>query len=303
MVVGGEEGAAPRHVMQMLGDAPGNREAVEGRRSAANLIEQDEAPRGGVVQNVRRLVHLHHEGRVPLGEIVACADAGENPVCHADARRGGRDPASRLGHHGEQTHLSQVGRLAGHVRTSNDPHTFFGTLGRIEVGVVGNEGLPSRPLVEHGVTPVTDLQHSRTINDRPGVAEESRGLGKRAESVECTGGACCLLERENLIEHRGAKTLEDLDLECLGPLLGAEDFPLHLLELGGDESLPSRRRLLAGIVVGNTPEIRRGDLDEIAEDGVEADLQRLDAGAGDLLLLQGGDPGLSLGGGVAEFIK
>ena len=45
VVVGGEEGAAADAVVQVLGDGPGEGDAVEGAGAAADLVEDDEALR------------------------------------------------------------------------------------------------------------------------------------------------------------------------------------------------------------------------------------------------------------------
>ena len=49
-----EERAGADLVVQMLGDAPRDAQAVEGARAAADLIEDDQAALGGVVEDVRR---------------------------------------------------------------------------------------------------------------------------------------------------------------------------------------------------------------------------------------------------------
>ena len=63
------------------------------------------------------------------------------------------------------------------------------------------------------------------------------------------------------------------------PLVGAQDAVLVLLELRGDEALAARDRLLADVVGGDVAEVRLADLDVVAEDPVEAHLERRDAGA------------------------
>ena len=153
------------------------------------------------------------------------------------------------------------------------------------------------------MTAIADLEHRRVIHHGTGIGEESCGLGKRPESVERTGRGGCLLQRGDLIEHRCAETLENLDLQGACPLLGSEDLSLHLLEFRCDESLPARRSLLTGVIVRNAAEIGGRHLDEVPKDGIETNLQRLDPRTGDLALLQGGDPSLPLGRGIAEFIQ
>ena len=87
VVVGGEHRLAADPVVQVLAHRPGDRDAVVGGGAAADLVEQHQAARGGVVEDRAGLAHLHHEGRLAAGEVVARAHAGEEPVDHADVRR------------------------------------------------------------------------------------------------------------------------------------------------------------------------------------------------------------------------
>ena len=63
MVVGGEEGLGldAGGVVEVFGDGPGDADAVEGGGAAADLVEDDEAFAGGVVEDVGGLLHLDHE--------------------------------------------------------------------------------------------------------------------------------------------------------------------------------------------------------------------------------------------------
>ena len=300
MVMRGEEGAATGDVVKVLSHAPGNRETVKGCRSPSDLIEQDKTAGGGIVQDIRRLVHLDHEGGVPFGKVVTRPDTCEDPIGHADLCRGGGDPASHLGHHGEEADLTEIGRLACHVGAGDDSHA---VLGGIEIGVIRNESLASGVLLQHGVTAVTDLQDGRVIHNGARVAVETGGFSQRSESIERSRRSGCLLKRKDLLQHGGTEMVKDLDLQGLGPFFGSQDLPLHFLKLRRDESLTSRGGLLARVVGGDAAQVGRRDLDEVTEDGIEANLERLDSGALNLLFLQGCDPDLPLGGGILEFIE
>ena len=76
-VVGGEQRARARHLGQVLGDRPGERDAVEGARAPPDLVEDHEAAVGRVVEDVRGLAHLDHERRLAAREVVLGADARE----------------------------------------------------------------------------------------------------------------------------------------------------------------------------------------------------------------------------------
>ena len=81
----------------------------------------------------------------------------------------------------------------------------------------------------------------------------------------------------------------------------AENFRLHLLQLRRDETLAADRRLLAGVMRRHACQVRFRDLDEITEDRIETDLERLDPGARDLAFLQFGDPVLAFARSVAAI--
>ena len=73
-------------VVQVLDDAPGEAQPIERAGAAANLVQDDQAARRSIVQDVRRLAHLDHESGLSTRQIVAGADAGKNAIHQADAR-------------------------------------------------------------------------------------------------------------------------------------------------------------------------------------------------------------------------
>ena len=157
--MGREERARLDFVVQKFRHAPGDGETVEGRSAAADLIENDEAPLGRVVHDIRRLVHLDHEGRLAAGKIVARADARENAIDQPDLRARSRDKTADLRHQDDQRDLPDVGRFAGHVRSGDDgqPHPFA-----VEFGVVRHEFFLRQILVEHRMAPVADDELQRS---------------------------------------------------------------------------------------------------------------------------------------------
>ncbi len=65
----------------VLRDGPGDAEPVIGGSAATQLIDENEAPGRGVLQDARRLQHLSHEGGDSLHLAVGGADAHHNCVC------------------------------------------------------------------------------------------------------------------------------------------------------------------------------------------------------------------------------
>lgn len=161
VVVRGEEAAGTDMVVQVLGDAPGDAEAVEGGRAAADLVEDDEAALGGVVEDERGLVHLDHEGGLTTCDVVAGTDAGEDAIDEADLGAGGGQEAANLRHEREQCGLTQVGALTGHVRAGDEDETAFL---RLQSDVVRHEALAAREiLIEHGMAAVANEEIARLV--------------------------------------------------------------------------------------------------------------------------------------------
>ena len=126
----------PTRVVQVLGDGPGDGEAVIGGRAAADLVEDDQRVVGGVVEDVGGLAHLDHEGGLAAREVVAGADAGEDAIDEADARLAGGDAAADLRHEGDERDLADVGGFAGHVGAGDEQDLVDSAF---ELGVVGHE--------------------------------------------------------------------------------------------------------------------------------------------------------------------
>src|ERR1044072_2197554 len=122
VIVGGEERLRRmlRRVVQMLRDGPGDGEAVEGRRAAPNLVEEDERTRSGVVEDGGRLSHLDHEGRAASGEVVRSSDACPDAVEDGQARMFGGHERAHLCEQTDKRRLTKEGALASHVRAGDD---------------------------------------------------------------------------------------------------------------------------------------------------------------------------------------
>ena len=92
-------------------------------------------------------------------------------------------------------------------------------------------------------------------------------------------------------------------LELTRTLIGAQDFRLHLLQLGRDKSLSTHGCLLARVTRWHVREVRLGDLDEITKDGIETDLERLNPAFRDFPFLQFRNPILPVARSLPQFIE
>ena len=79
-VVRGEQRKGPHARGDVARHRPGERQTIEGTGAAADLIQQNETARGGVMQDVGRFRHLHHEGGASAGEIIRRPDARKNTI-------------------------------------------------------------------------------------------------------------------------------------------------------------------------------------------------------------------------------
>ena len=248
MVVRGEERLRLhlRVLVQVLGHAPRDRDAVERGGAAADLVEHDERARRRVVEDVRRLLHLHEERGASAREVVARADAREHAVERAEAHRGGRHEAARLRHDGDRRDLADVGGLAGHVGPG-DEHDLVGRA--VEARGVRHERLGIRQLLDDRVASVRDLEHVRVVDGRPHVARGERAVGEGEDRVEFAHGGGGLLDGRRARRDLGDDLAEEILLERVRPLLRAQHLALVFLQLGRGEALGVRQSL-APLVLG-----------------------------------------------------
>ena len=128
------------------------------------------------------------------------------------------------------------------------------------------------------------------LGERGGDIEFGDGGGGGADALGVRGGALADVGEEFLFEG------EDL-------VFGVEHFALVVLQLGRGEALGVDQGLLALVVGGREVLIGAGDFDVVAEDVVEADLERGDAGALALAGFDLGDVLLAVLAEVAEFVE
>ena len=112
-------------VVQVLGDGPGDADAVKGARAAADFVEYDQAVAGGVVQDIGRLLHLDHERAAAAGQVIARAHAREDAIQQRDA--------GALGRH-ERTHMRQDGDH-GHHHDGDNHNDLTRPRRRLRVGL------------------------------------------------------------------------------------------------------------------------------------------------------------------------
>ena len=146
-------------LVQMLDRRPRDRQAVECRGAAADLVENDQRALAGLIENDGRFDHLDHERGTAARQVVGRADPREQPVHNADPRtRGGHETAD-LRHQRDQRVLAQEGRFAGHVGAGDQPKLSGGVRwSRREIAGIGNErrSVALQRLLDHGMPAAFD---------------------------------------------------------------------------------------------------------------------------------------------------
>jgi hypothetical protein len=146
---------------------------------AADLVQNYQRPCRGVVEDVRGLVHFHHEGAAAPRQFVRRADTGEYPVHDADPRLLCRDEPAHLRHEHHQRDLPDVRGFPRHVRAGDEQEPL---LAAIQKDVVGDE-LLLQHLLQNRMAAVLDAQHRLLVHDRRAVAVLERRQSQRRQHV------------------------------------------------------------------------------------------------------------------------
>ena len=73
-------------LMQVFHNSPGNTDTIVGGSAAPQLIEEHQRLRSNVVQDIRRLSHLHHKRGFTQRNVIRCPYPCENLVHQTDSR-------------------------------------------------------------------------------------------------------------------------------------------------------------------------------------------------------------------------
>ena len=277
MVMRREKGAAAIDLVQMLERCPGDREAVEGRGAAADLVEDDKAPGPGLVQDRRGLDHLDHKGRAAARQIVGGANPAEQAVDDADPRRARRHKGADLCQDRDEGVLPQKRALAGHVGAGHEPDAVLA-----QNAVIGDKGACSgERRFDDRMPPAADLEPGAAIDVRPHPIAVDGAFGMRRREIqggERGGrGGDLLPPRHDLADE----ILEEPQFQRERALGGAGDLAFELAEFDRRVAHRARHRLavhkIGAELASELFYIRGRHLDVIADDVVVADAQRGDA--------------------------
>src|SRR5580658_6661120 len=136
VVMRGKEGLRlVRRLVEEFGDAPGDGNAVVCGGTSSDLIEQDQAACGEVVEDAGRFIHFHHKCRFTAAKVVGCADPGKDLIGEGDPGYVAGDEAADMRHKGDESGLPKEGAFAAHVGAGQDDDLLGG---RVQQQVIGN---------------------------------------------------------------------------------------------------------------------------------------------------------------------
>ena len=258
----------------MLGDGPGQAEAVEGGGAAPDLVQQHQALGRGRVEDARRLLHLQHERGLAAGDVVGGAHAGEQAVRQRHLRLGRGHERSGVRQQDDEGRLPQERRLPAHVGPGDDDELLRRV---VEQQVVGDERR-GRSALDDRMPALADAQLRAVVHPRLRVVECVRRLRQRRQHVDRGNRPRRLQDAGRFGRDLQPQRLEQRLLHVEQALVRAQRLVLVLLERRRDVALARGHGLPALVVLGHGMQVRLRHLDVVAEHPVEADLEVADAG-------------------------
>ena len=119
VIVRGEERLCPDRV-QVFRDRPGQCQAIVSAGAAPDLIQNHQGARRGIVQNIRGLVHLHHERALAACQVVVRSDPRKDAVDEANGGRIGGNKGADLCQQHDQCHLTEIGAFPCRIGAGNN---------------------------------------------------------------------------------------------------------------------------------------------------------------------------------------
>ena len=302
VIMGGEQGLCPVAIfMDIFHYGPCNGHSVIGRCASPDLVQKHKRTRRKIVQDHGCLQHLHHEGRLSARNIVRCTYAGEYLVAIADCRCFGRNKAADLCHKHYESCLTQQCRFTGHVRTREDDHLLVPV---VKIYVVRDEFLAG---LHHGlddrVTTLLYVYDLAVIHLRAAVVVGKSQIGKAGKHIQARQDAAVLLNHGYIRLNFTNKLRIYLSLKGIYPFLRSKDLLLVFLQLFGDIALGIDQSLLPYPFLRHSVLICITHFKIIAEDIVEAYLQRRYSCTLDLPLLHFEKIFLAVTGYLAKLVK
>ena len=280
-------------------DGPGDGHAVEGTRTAADFIEDEQAAAGGVFQDVRHFLHFHHERTLAGEDVVAGTDTGKDTVHRADGPFLGGNEGACLGHEDQHGDLAHIRRLAGHVGAGDDQNFM---VFMVQGDVVRHEQFVFQILFNNRMAAVLNGNRRLGIEAGTDVAVVIGRAGQAVQTVDAGNGPGRFLHGRDMALDLAADIAEELVFQRQHPFLAGQDLDFKFLQFRRDVAFGIDQRLLAHVVIGDGLGIGMGNLEVIAKDLGIADFH-LDARLFPFLLFQFLQKGMTVGRNGADFIE
>ena len=234
MIVGCEQRLAANFPGDVFHHGAGNAHAVKGGGSAADLVQNHQTFRGGVLQDLRNLGHLHHKRGLARRQIIGGANPGENGVHHAHFAGFCRHKAADLRHQRNQRVLPHVGGFTCHVRAGEQNGAVFAA---VHFGIIGHKQAALQHLLNHRVAALFNHQHIAVVHLWLYVIVVAGHLRQGRVHVQLRHSHGGGLNAHQLIRHGAEQLVKQLPLQGEHPLIGTQNFVFQLLQVVRDVAL------------------------------------------------------------------
>ena len=153
------------------------------------------------------------------------------------------------------------------------------------------------------MTAVFDVDTLEVADGRLGILVLHGAVGEGVEHVESGGEAGVVLDDGDVVGKTNYQFVVESHLDFENLLLGGQYLGFQFFEFLSDISFAASKGLLAGPLRRHLRLVGVRHLKVIAEDVVEADFQRVDAGFLGFALLDVGEDAATVGSQVGEFVE
>ena len=255
-----------------------------------------------MIQNRGDFAHFDKKGGPPAREIVARADARENAVGNGQFRLSRRNKAAHLRHQHDERGLPEIRGLAAHVGPGNEKKLLAS---RLEAKIVGNEALAllAQQFFDHRMAPADDEKFASRVELGPRIAPIRSQFRKRSENIHLRDGRGSTPQTHRFARHGSTHIDKKLPFDLQDAFVGRQDLPLIFFQLGRSKPLGIHQRLFALVVRGSQMQIRLRNLNVVAKDLIEANLQRANIGSFAFALFHRRDDLFAVLAQLTQFIE
>ena len=162
--------------VDIFDNRPGNRNTVVCACPASQFVKQDKTAGRHVVEDIRSLVHLHHESGFSDRNVIRSSHTCKYLIHNPDTSAFGWDETTDLRHQRNQSRLAKQSGLTGHVRSGDNDNLL---LFIVQIDIIGNVRFADRQLFfNHRMAASLNIDHLRIIHIRTDITVAFSHLGK-----------------------------------------------------------------------------------------------------------------------------